>query len=198
MKNGTDKTNNALNKLLEQLAANKKKSVIAAVLIVLMIFMWIRLLGGKGPKSAQAIMSPQINGAGLSSTAGNLNVMFIELPYISGRHDVLVRDFFRMNGQFFSSAEKVSIISADKDKNEAREVAKGLRLDAISTGRQPEAFINDRLVKVGDAIIVVEGLKSYECEIKSIEENSVVVKYGETEIELKLKQPDEAAERFED
>jgi hypothetical protein len=197
MKTNTDKTNNGLNRLVYQLTANKKKSVIAAILLVLMIFMWVRMLGKGGPRSAMAVMGPQAGGADASSPAKNLNVVFVELPYIEGRHDVLVRDFFRMDGQFFGAAEEVSIISADKGKNEAREVAQGLRLDAISTGQRPEAFINDRLVKVGDTI-VVEGSKLYECEVKSIEENSVIVKYGETEIELKLKQPDEAAKRFED
>ena len=69
-----------------------------------------------------------------------------------------------------------------------QEIAQGLRLEAISTGAQAEAFINDKLVKVGQKI-VVEGSRLYECEVKSITENMVIVKYGEAEIELKLKQP---------
>jgi len=197
MNTNTDKTDNALNRLVYQLTANKKKSIIAASLLVLMIFMWVRLLGDGGPRSARAVMSPQADGADLRTAMENLNVVFVELPYIEGRHNALARDFFRMDGQFFGAAEEVSIISTDEGKNEAREVAQGLRLDAISTGQRPEAFINDRLLKVGDAI-VVEGSRSYECEVKSIKANSVIVTYGETEIELKLKQPDEAAQRFED
>jgi len=44
-------------------------------------------------------------------------------------------------------------------------------------------------VKVGETV-VVEGSKSYQCQVRSIRANSVIVKYEETEIELKLKQPD--------
>jgi len=183
-----DKTDNGLNRLLNKLAADKKKAIIAAALVVLMIFMWVRLLGGKGPQSARAAMVPQVTDENLESAAAKLKVMFVELPYIEGRHDVLARDFFRMDGQF-SGADQASIVSTDTGKDGAREVAQGLRLDAISMGPQPEAFINDRLVKVGE-MVVVEGSKSYQCQVKSIRANSVIVKYEETEIELKLKQPD--------
>ncbi len=184
MKTNIDKTDNGLNQLLNQLAAQKKKGVIAAALIVLMIFMWVRLLSDKGPKNVHAA----VTGSGLSEAAQKLKVKFIKLPFVQGRHDVLARDFFKMDGQFFGRSE-ASIVSIDGGIDGVREVAQGLRLDAISTGTQPEAFINDRLVKVGDTVLV-EGSKTYECEIVSIKENVVLVKYGEAEIELKLKQPD--------
>jgi hypothetical protein len=187
MRTNSDKTDSALNRLVDRLAADKKKCVIAAALIVLMIFMWIRLLGGKGPQSAGAAVLPKLTERNLSSPVENLKFVFVELPYVEGRHDVLARDFFRMDGQF--SGTEASIVSTDSGKDGAREVAQGLRLEAISMGPQSEAFINDKLVKVGD-MIVVEGSKSYQCQVKSIRANSVIVKYGETEIELKLKQPD--------
>jgi hypothetical protein len=188
MKTSADKTNNGLNRLLNQLAAEKKKGIIAAVLIVLMIFMWVRLVGRKGPQSARAAMVPQTAGQNSESAEAKLKVTFVKLPCIEGRHDVLARDFFKMDGQFYG-ADQASIVSTDAGKNGAREVAQGLRLDAISMGPQPEAFINDRLVKVGETI-VVEGSKSYRCQVRSIRADSVIVKYEETEIELKLKQPD--------
>jgi len=184
MKTNIDKTDNGLNRLLNQLAAQKKKGVIAAALIVLMIFMWVRLLSDKGPNNVHAA----VTGSGLSEAAQKLKVNFIKLPFVQGRHDVLARDFFKMDSQFFGRAD-ASIVSTDEAVDGVREVAQGLRLDAISTGTQPEAFINDRLVKVGDTVLV-EGSKTYECEIVSIKENSVLVKYGDAEIELKLKQPD--------
>jgi hypothetical protein len=184
MKTNIDKTDNGLNQLLNQLAAQKKKGLIAAALIVLMVFMWVRLLTGKGPNNVHAA----VTGSGLSEAAQKLKVKFIKLPLVRGRHDVLARNFFRMDGQFFGRAD-ASIVSTDTAANGVGEVAQGLRLDAISTGKQPEAFINDRLVKVGDTVLV-EGSKTYECEIVSIKANSVLVKYGDAEIELKLKQPD--------
>jgi hypothetical protein len=184
MKTNIDNTDNGLNRLLNQLAAQKKKGVVAAALIVLMVFMWVRLLTDKSPNNVHAA----VTGDSLNEQVQKLKVRFIELPFVQGRHDVLARDFFRMGNQFFGRAD-VSIVSTDSAVDGVREVAQGLRLDAISTGTQPEAFINDRLVKVGDTVLV-EGSKTYECEIVSIRENSVLVKYGDAEIELKLKQPD--------
>ena len=184
MKTNIDKTDKGLNRLLNQLAAQKKKAVIAAALILLMVFMWVRLLTNKGPNNAQAVMT----GNGLNEATQKLKVKFIKLPFVESRHDVLARDFFKLDGQFFGRAD-ASIVSTDAGVDGVREVAQGLRLDAISTGIRPEAFINDRLVKEGDKVLV-EGSKTYECEIVSIKENLVLVKYGDSEIELKLKQPD--------
>jgi hypothetical protein len=186
MKTNMDTTDNGLNRLLNQLAAQKKKGVVAAALIVLMVFMWFRLLTDKGPQQVQAA----VTGNSLNEAVQKLKVKFIKLPFIQGRHDVLARDFFKMDSRFFGRAD-TSIVSTDTAVDGVGEVVQGLRLDAISTGAQPEAFINDRLVKVGDTVLV-EGSKTYECEIVSIKVNSVLVKYGDAEIELKLKQPDTA------
>lgn len=184
MKTGIDKTDSGLNWLLSQFVAQKKKGAIAAALILLMIFMWVKLLANKGPKQVHAT----VTSSGPNEAVQKLKVKFIELPFVQGRHDVLARDYFSMDGQFFGRAD-ASIVSTDSAVDGVREVAQALRLDAISTGTQPEAFINDKLVKEGDTILV-EGSKTYECEIVSIEQNVVLVKYDEAEIELKLKQPD--------
>jgi hypothetical protein len=188
MKMNGNKTNGGFNRLLNQLAADRKKFFIAAALIVLMVFMWVRLLGGEGPQSAHAATTLPVTAGSVASAAVKVRSIPVALPYIEGRHNVLARDFFRIDGQF-SGAAGASIVSTDTGKDGVREVAQGLRLDAISTGPQPEAFINDRLVKVGDTI-VVEGSKRYPCQVMSISANSVIVKYEEIEIELKLKQPD--------
>lgn len=189
-------TGSALNRLVSQLAADKKKAVIAVALVLLMAFMWIRLIAGKGTRSAKAAVTP-VTGTDLDSTARS-KVVFIELPCVQGRHDVLARDFFKLDDRSFSASEEMSIISQNSAEQGVREVAQRLRLDAISTGEEPEAFINDKLLKVGDVLVLGEGSKVYECEIMSIKANVVLVKYEEAEIELKLKQPDEAAQRFED
>jgi hypothetical protein len=192
----SDNRGSGLNRLVSQLGADKKKAVIAVGLVLLMVFMWVRLIGGKGAKSARAAVTP-VTDTDLNSTAQS-KVVFVELPYVGGRHDVLARDFFRLDGQAFSASEEVSIVSDNSTEQGVREVAKRLRLEAISTGAQPEAFINDKLLKVGDVLVLDGGSRSYECEIVSIKANVVLVKYEEAEIELKLKQPNEAAQRFED
>lgn len=184
METNNDKMSSALNRLKDHLAAEKKKTAIAVALIILMIFMWIRVFGSKGPDAVKAAVSQQTN-ANINNEKVN-KIEFIELPRVEGRHDVLARDFFRMDGRFSGDA---SIVSTDASTNGVREVAEGLKLDAISMGERPEAFINDRLMKVGD-VITVEGSKSYQCKVLSISESSVILKFEETEIELKLKQRD--------
>lgn len=192
----SEKLDSKLNQLFSRLAMEKKKIFVAAVLVLLMMFMWIRLLSGKGPQSAQASVPTGDSASTNSSSVGN-NVKFFELPYVEGRHDVLARDFFRMESDVFGSGSDVSII-ATQGGSEIQELARRLRLDAISMGSRPQAFINDKLVEKGDVLIIGEGSKVYECKIVSIEENKVIVKYETSEIELNLKQPDDRANVFED
>ena len=61
-----------------------------------------------------------------------------------------------------------------------------LKLEAIAMGRKPQAFINDKLLVVGDEFFVSNEISTYECEVIGIEENKVFIKCGETEIVLKL------------
>ncbi|MFA5422582.1 MAG: hypothetical protein WC374_01830 [Phycisphaerae bacterium] len=181
METNNSKTSSSLNRLKAYLAAEKKKTALAAALIIFMIFLWIRVFNSKGPNAVKANPVTQQANANINNEKEN-KIEFIKLPRVEGRHDVLARDFFRMDGQFSGGAR---VVSTDSSTNGVREVAEGLRLDAISMGTQPEAFINDRLVKVGD-VITVEGSKLYQCKVVSISESSVILKFEETEIELKL------------
>lgn len=188
MRNNDNKINGLLNRLLSTLAAQKKKSIIAVALVTLMVFMWIRLLAGKGTQSARASVASPLAAANAQSAAAEAKVVLVKLPFVQGRHDVLERDFFKIDAQAFGAAGQVSIVSADGGNQSARQLAQRLRLEAICMGPQPQAFINNELVTVGQTLVVVDGSKSYECEIKSIKENSVLVKCGTTEVELKLKE----------
>ena len=58
-----------INSLLEKLAAEKKKAVIAAGLIIVMIFMWIKVLRSSGPQAAQAV--PVVSGMENTNTESN-------------------------------------------------------------------------------------------------------------------------------
>ena len=57
-----------------------------------MVFMWVRVLGKKGPQSANAAVTAQEVTEG--QTNSELKISFIELPKVEGRNDVLIRDFF--------------------------------------------------------------------------------------------------------
>jgi hypothetical protein len=187
MRANSNKSGNGLNRLLAGLAAQKKKSIIAAALVALMVFMWIRLLAGKGTQSAAASAEPAVSSSNTRSQNSGSKVVFVALPVVKGRHDVLARDFFRLDAQAFGGGGQASIVSDDGGNGSAQKLAQLLRLEAICMGPQRQAFINDKLVTAGETLEVIDGSKSYECEVVSIEENSVFVKCGTIELELKLK-----------
>jgi len=178
---------NPLNNLVNQMAVQKKKSIVAVGLVLLMGFMWVRVLTGD---DTQAVSAAVLSGTTQGQPAvQKLKVTFLELPKVEGRHDVLNRDFFKMDDVVFGTVNQAKIVNG---QSSAIEVAERLRLEAIVTGEHPEAFINDKIVKVGQKLNVEDGSKIYECEIVKIQENLVIVKYENSEIELKLKQPNEA------
>ena len=59
MRSDTKVNGSAANKAYGRLAADRKKVVIAVVLIGVMVFMWVRVIAGKGPEEAGAAVSSQ-------------------------------------------------------------------------------------------------------------------------------------------
>ena len=93
MKRNFQNINNGTNRLVNQLASEKKKTVLAVCLIALMAFMWIKVFIKKSPVAADAmLLAEQSNSEKENSTA--VKVSFIELPKVIGRNDMIVRDFF--------------------------------------------------------------------------------------------------------
>ena len=170
------------NRLLNQLAAEKKKTVVALCLIAVMVFMWCKVIRGKGPASAEAAVT---NTRRHEQQKSKSKLTFVELPSVEGRNDVLTRDFFKVNGESFGNTEEVNVISKGNEGYVNRIVEK-LKLEAISVGRNLEAFINNKLLSIGDTLLVRDGSNMYECEVVSIEKNMVLMKCLEAEIELKL------------
>jgi len=179
------KNNNGLGKLVNKLAAEKKKSVIALSLIAIMAFMWIRVIGGKTPQAGEAAL--------LANTAAveekvepELKVFFVELPNVKGRNDMLTRDFFVAGSQGFG-IEEVNVASGGSEEK-VRRIAGQLKLEAIDSGKNPQAFINDVLLKAGDKLSVKDGRSVYECEVVRIEKEAVLIRCGDSEITLKIEQ----------
>lgn len=193
MKQSVRNSGNGTNKLFGRLGAEKKKTIIASCLIAVMALMWAKVLGRKTPESAEAAMMGQ--GAKLTGESNSESkISFTELPEVKGRNDVLTRDFFASNGwQDFVGdkvgIEEVSVVSKDGSEEVARRVAGKMKLEAIGLGKNPQAFINNKLLSVGDKLLISEGVDTYECEVAGIEENTVLVRCGEAEIVLKLTQP---------
>jgi preprotein translocase subunit YajC len=182
--------------LIGQLAAEKKKAVTASCLIVLMAFMWVRVLTKKAPEASEAAqITDQLNFE--DTTNQELNVSFIDLPRVAGRNDVITRDFFASNGwRHFGSGkernlaviEEVNVVSGNGNEEVIRKVAEKLKLEAIVVlGRNPRAYVNNKVVSVGDKVLIRDGIDKYECEVIEIEENKVVIKCREAKVTLKFK-----------
>jgi hypothetical protein len=193
---------NRVKSLLSQLAAERKKTVIAFCLIGVMVFMWAKVLGKKTPQGAEAREMTQSAMSGQSSS--EMKISFVELPKVEGRNDVLTRDVFAAdNWQEFTRNTKdrnltgikeVNVISRGGSEEVIRRVADKLKLEAIGLSEKSEVFINDKLLTLGDKLFVKEGLEKYECEVVGIEQNMVLIRCGEAEIKLKLMQVNEVVD----
>jgi hypothetical protein len=192
MEQNVKNTVNGANRLVGRLAAEKKKTVTALCLIALMIFMWIRVLGKKTPVTAAASQRQENVDQDVLGSNVELKISFIELPKIPGRNDVLTRDFFAAEGwrNFRNEKNPGNTEVSVKGGNEeiVKRVAEKLNLEAIVIGSDgnPQAFINGKLLSVGDKLLVRDGGNTYECEVVGIEENVVVIKCLELEAEMRL------------
>ncbi len=196
MRQNARNSGNIANRLFNQLVVQKKKTVLALCLITLMAFMWIRVLTKKAPQAAKAgLLAGQMDVE--TQSEPGLKISFIELPQAAGRNDVITRDFFAsdgwqdfVDGQGRKSAgvEEVDIISKQGDQEVIRRVAEKLNLEAIVSSENPLAFINDKVLRVGDKLLIGDGVDKYECEVVEINENTVVMRCRESRITLKLTQ----------
>ena len=187
---------NVANRLFNHFAVQKKKTVLALCLITLMAFMWIKVLTRAAPQAAEAgLLAEQMDVE--TQSEPELKISFIQLPQVEGRNDVIARDFFASDGwQDFgdgkgrksAGVEEVNIVSTDSDQEVIRKVAEKLKLEAIVSSENPLAFINDEVLRVGDKLLVVDGIDRYECEVVEIKENTVVIRCREARITLKLTQ----------
>jgi len=181
------KNNNGLGKLVNKLAAEKKKSVIALSLIAIMAFMWIKALSGKAPQAGEAaLLANAVAAVSEQKAEPELKVFFVELPNVKGRNDMLTRDFFVAGSQGFG-IEEVNVASGGSEEK-VRRIAGQLKLEAIDSGKNPQAFINDVLLKAGDKLSVKDGRSVYECEVVRIEKEAVLIRCGDSEITLKIEQ----------
>ena len=189
------------NKLFVRLTAEKKKALLAFSLIMLMAFMWIRVLGNKTPKAAEAALPEQQKN---SDELSQIKISFIELPKVLGRNDVITRDYFDSNKWYgfinenvgnLTGYEEVSVVSKNRNNKIIRSIQGKVKLEAIELGEKPSAFINGELMLVGDKLQIKDGIDVYECEIVRIEENMVFLRCAEVEIELRLMPDIEVTDR---
>jgi hypothetical protein len=192
----------APNWFLACLTMEKKKAVVAVCLLAVMALMWARVLGKRRAEAANVSVmladSDSVAAAGSGPKIG-----FVELPKVKGRHDTLSRDFFESNGwRNFSNAgqghgsgiKEVSVESKDGSEEVVRRIAGKLNLQAILSAENPQAFINNKLLSVGDKLVIKEGVNTFECEVIEIQEHKVSMRFQGARITLKLARADEVSE----
>ncbi len=187
---------NGTGRLLSRLAGEKKKSITAVCLVLIMGFMWVKVLTKKAPPAAGAAVVDEA--AAAEESDSQPNVSFIELPRIAGRNDIITRDFFAANGwkEFDRDKEggsgigieEVNDPKTDGSEKVVERVTAKLKLGVIETGLNPYVYINDELLSIGDRLRVRDNGNTYDCEVTKIGVNEVSLKLEDTEIVLKLRQ----------
>jgi len=183
------------NRLFSQLAGEKKKAVIALCLIAVMAVMWVKVLTKEGPQSAEAgFMTEQTDAEEQLSEA--LKISFVELPEVPGRNDMIGRDFFdaadwqdfKLDQEINSTVdiEEVSATSTDVSEEVVAQLTQLLKLQAIGWGEPRQAFINDKLLSVGDKMVAGDATETYECEVVEISKSTVLIRCRDVEMVLKL------------
>ena len=191
--------NRGVNKLLGQLAGEKKKAGIALCLIAVMAVMWIKVLSKKEPQGAKA--APATQQTDLERRIDEVvNISYVDLPAVPGRNDLISRDFFASAGwQGFKTDEEGNNTGGVEDPNVSlgdgseqivlvQRVTALLKLQAIEVSDNRQAYINGKLMSTGEVLVVTDGMEMYECEVVEIRRDSVTVRCREAEIVLKLVQ----------
>ena len=182
MRQNSGNNENGVNRILRQLREEKKKGILAVCLIALMIFMWAKAFSSAGPNAANANQIIPEMDDGKSEV--KMKIDFIELPYVSGRNDVITRDFFVLGGDVLNGTEEVDIL--EDDDRFIKKIADELKLEAIGLGEKPEVYINGKLLSLGDTLMIKSGKNEYECKVMGIEKNTVLIVCEKLEIVLKL------------
>lgn len=177
--------------ILDHLAIDGKKTIVAVGLVVIMAFMWIRVLTGNRPSSAAADAVP-IAAVGPKTPR---KPQFVELPELPGRNDSIFRNFFVVQDRtLFQSAPaastgtEVRTSSANNGQEVVHRAAGKLKLEAVLWSDNPQAFVNDQLLRVGDQFTVKEGAVSLVFEVVRIYEDSVLLACNDTQLTLKMAQ----------
>ena len=189
-----------MRRVLDRLAADRKRTALAASLMLLMGFMWFRVLTGQKPGAVGA--ARQVPGAPQPSADEPLNARFFTLPNIPGRNDCIHKDFFsgedwtpfreRSSALGTAPPAQVQVTADDRAQEVAARIAQTLKLEAVLWSENPQensrAFINDQLLQVGDRLTAKDGTDIRKFEVLRIHEDSVLIGCNGAQLTLKLAQ----------
>jgi hypothetical protein len=181
-------------RMLDRLAVDRKKTILAVGLVAVMAIMWVRVLTGEKPQQATAEPSQ----ADQSTETEPVKVRAVELPVVEGRNDCIRRDFFSADAvadfrrdstsQNTGTDTEVRVGTSQQVQEVVARVAQKLRLSSETR----QACINDRLLRVGETLSVKDGTAVYVFEVLQIQEDSVLVRCNGKEVTLKLTQVSDA------
>ncbi len=180
------------------LVVDGKRTVLAISLVVVMAVMWIRVLIGHKPGSASAAPAQQKQTAAPGQGEPAAKVKMLDVPRIPGRNDSIDRDCFKMEDrtpfrrsvavQNTGTDTEVPVVSPNHDQEVIQQVVQTLKLEAVLRNNTPLAFLNDRLLGVGDRFTVERGAGVLEFEVLQIYEDAVLVECNDIQLTLQLTQ----------
>ena len=173
--------------ILAVISAERKKIITMGLLLCVMGFMWSKVLSSK--KQQQAIETRTIAAAKEKTI---MSLAYIPLPSVQSRNDRIKNDFFAPENflGFNSSAGGSNTVSLKNDDGDIQSIMKNIRIDAILSGENPQVFVNDQLLNIGDKLNIEKSGKTYELELVKIMKDKIQLKYGETVVETGIAESD--------
>lgn len=175
-------------------AVHRKKLIAAAVLLMIMTALWVRVFTGKSKPTA-VTAAPAAEQSKIS-TVQNESVEYVQLPHISDRHDAIMNDIFSSeNFRWFNRQDQYStdtkrfVTGSTIGDSPAASAAAALKLVAIVNDKKPQAFIENRLFEKGDNFRFMFNGQIYQFKILDILEDKVVFDCNGTIITKKIPQP---------
>jgi len=179
------------------------KTTVMIALLAIMGILWGRVLlsGQKGPTRAEAMGAAAIQETVKASDSTPLEIERISLPEMPGRNDRLSCNFFSSNNwqdfnpQHENEQKNDYEISHSNESIERSEqlkleqIAKRLILEAViegTDGNSYQAYVDGKILSVGNTLTVQEGPDQYVLMVKKISEKEVVFSWNQASVVLKI------------
>ena len=178
--------------LISASSAERKKYIIVACLVVVMLALWIKVFLNKQPSEVSAGTEDANANSELvetsSATTEDTRIEYLPLPFEQGRNNILLRDLFNVK-QWSDLTEnslandevklvKEQVVESDNIQDRkviVDEAAKRIYLAMIISGQEHEAFVNDHIVKKDDQIKVKLNNEEFLFDVKEINDSSMVL-----------------------
>lgn len=181
------------NVIAGKMTAEKKKAAIALALILVMAALWIKNIVKKDSiQDAQALAMAQQQ----SDVPKEVSFSYVLLPKIEGRHDALTKDIFvpnkwkgfRREGDMGNDWTAQTLVGGDEGSSGIERVVKEMELGAIVTGTERRAFIEGKMLGVGQEFTFNYKRQAYEFKIIEIYDNKVELQCNGAIVVKKIRQ----------